>query len=73
MIAPDKYVKTSNSILGQAAEVLALRENEMTVSSLWDKVREREAVSYERFVLCLDFLYIVGLLDLREGTLAWRQ
>lgn len=74
MIAPTKYVNTANSILGQAGEVLLHRRDGATVSSLWDDVRERATgISYERFVLCLDFLHVVGLVDIEGGTLRWRR
>ncbi|MFD5570147.1 ABC-three component system middle component 6 [Streptomyces cadmiisoli] len=74
MIAPNKYVDTKNSILGQASSILALRKTSTTVSSLWDEVREKgDNISYERFILCLDFLYIVGIVELDKGILSWRH
>ncbi|MEV7801932.1 ABC-three component system middle component 6 [Microbispora sp. NPDC088329] len=73
MIAPNKYVQTSHSILGQAAEILTLRRSGMSISSLWDEVKAKKHISYERFILSLDFLYAVGLVDLHEGTLLWRH
>ncbi len=73
MITPNKYLQTSHSILGQAAIILTLRKSGMSVSSLWDEVRGQKKITYERFVLALDFLYTVGLVDLREGTLVWRH
>jgi hypothetical protein len=74
MIAPNKYVNTKNSLLGQASSLLAMRKNGTTVSSLWDEIREKENdISYERFILCLDFLYILGVVDLDGGTLSWRR
>ncbi|MET9597427.1 ABC-three component system middle component 6 [Streptomyces sp. NPDC006459] len=73
MIAPSKYVSTSNSLLGQASVILSIRKPDSTVSALWDDVRRSGVdISYERFILCLDFLYTVGMLDLSEGTLSWR-
>lgn len=47
----------------------------MTVSALWDRVRERRAtapaapISYAWFVLALDLLYLIGTVDLRSGVL----
>ncbi|MGW1119780.1 ABC-three component system middle component 6 [Streptomyces tanashiensis] len=74
MIAPTKYVNTKNSILGQASSILKLRKNGTTVSSFWDEVREKEGeISYERFILCLDFLHTVGIVELDGGTLSWRR
>lgn len=73
MIAPSKYVQTTHSILGQAAEILVHRESDMSVSALWEKVRSVDSISYERFVLCLDFLFTLGLVELRDGILEWRR
>ncbi|MDX3087692.1 MULTISPECIES: ABC-three component system middle component 6 [Streptomyces] len=74
MIAPSKYVTTDKAILGQATIVLKSRQSGATVSELWDKVRKGDPdLSYERFILCLDFLYIVGLVDIEGGTLEWRN
>ncbi|MFE0037660.1 ABC-three component system middle component 6 [Streptomyces sp. NPDC059015] len=74
MIAPNKYINTKNSILGQSSVILALRKSSTTVSSLWDEVRAKEEdISYERFILCLDFLYTVGIVSLDRGTLSWRH
>ncbi|MGW7312638.1 ABC-three component system middle component 6 [Streptomyces sp. NPDC054865] len=74
MIAPNKYVNTRNSILGQASSILALRNSGATVSSLWNEVRDKgDDISYERFILCLDFLYAVGIVELDGGTLSWRR
>ena len=47
----------------------------MTVSALWDRVRERRAtapaapISYAWFVLALDLVYLIGTVDLRSGVL----
>jgi hypothetical protein len=73
MIAPNKYVQTAHTILGQAAEILTLRKGETSVSSLWDEVRSKGGLPYERFILSLDFLYSMGLVDLRDGLLTWRR
>ncbi|MFH8696722.1 ABC-three component system middle component 6 [Streptomyces chartreusis] len=74
MIAPSKYVNTKNSLLGQSTALLAVRQDGTTVSELWDKVREAGTdISYERFILCLDFLYAVGLVEIQGGTLSWHR
>ena len=73
MILPTKYVQERASLLGQAAHLLSMRRQEMTVSELWTEAREAEdfSMSYDTFVLALDFLYIVGAVKLRDGVLLW--
>lgn len=71
MILPDKYVTTPYSLLGQSALLLKFRRNGMTVSDLWTAVQG--SVSYERFVLALDFLFLIGAVDLDRGTLRWSR
>ncbi|WP_425583242.1 ABC-three component system middle component 6 [Streptosporangium oxazolinicum] len=71
MILPNKYIQTSHSLLGQASEILVLRRQGLSVSSLWDEVRNATSISYEQFILALDLLYAINLLDINEGTLRW--
>jgi hypothetical protein len=71
MILPDKYVDTAHSLLGQAALLLKLRRPDMTVSDLWGIAQSN--LSYERFILALDFLFAIGIVELRRGTLWWSR
>jgi hypothetical protein len=74
MLLPDKYVREGSSLLGQAARLVELRRSDMTVSDLWSKLRDTEsAVSYDSFVLSLDLLYLLGVLELQDGLLHWRS
>ena len=74
MIAPNKYVSTQNSLLGQASVVLARRREGATVSAVWEDIRESGLdLSYERFILCLDFLFSVGIVDIEGGVLLWQN
>jgi len=69
MILPDKYVTTPYSLLGQSALLLKVRQDGMTVSDLWTAVQG--SISYERFLLALDFLFVVGAVDVDRGMLRW--
>lgn len=71
MILPDKYVSTPYSLLGQSALLLKFRRPGMTVSDLWAAVQD--VLSYERFLLALDFLFIIGVVDLDRGILRWSR
>lgn len=72
MILPTKHINVLDSILGIGALLLAELERPRTVSSLWDRVRnDPHIVTFERFMLGLDLLFILGAIDLREDKL-WR-
>lgn len=70
MILPTKHVRLSNSLLGVSAEVLKRINQGTTITSLWNDVRSLPQVrTFERFTLCLDFLYSLGVVDFEEGLL----
>ena len=75
MILPTEHVRPDRSLLGVGAKVLAMLVRPMTISALWDGIRshrsggEPDAVlEYRWFVLALDLLYILGVVDL-DGDL----
>lgn len=70
MILPDKNILLSGSLLGMGANLLNRLQAPQTVSSLWEKVRSQgEINSYEKYILTLDLLYILSLIELQEGLL----
>ncbi len=70
MILPTKHVTEENSLLGVGALILAHLKRPTTVSSLWEEMRSLPQVStYERFTLGLDLLYMIKVVELREGKL----
>lgn len=74
MLLPNKYVRERSSLLGQAATLLSKRRPGMTVSDLWYTLKESEdEISYDTFILSLDLLYILGVVDLVDGLLQWRS
>lgn len=75
MILPTKHIRPDRALIGVGAEVLDLLEQPMTISRLWDELRGRRSVqapkaplSYAWFVLSLDLLFIMGLIDFDKGT-----
>jgi hypothetical protein len=73
MLLPDKYVREGSSLLGQASRLLNLRRPSMTVSDLWYETRGAgQEISYDTFILSLDLLYLMGVVDLSDGLLNWR-
>lgn len=75
MILPDKNILLKNSMLGIGSTLLSNLHTPQSVSSLWDKVRskERETISFEKFVLALDFLFTVQVVEFERGLLHKRQ
>jgi len=70
MILPTKHISEGQALIGVGAVVLRHVERQQTVTSLWDKVRDEPSVgTFERFVLSLDFLYIIGVIDLTKGMI----
>jgi hypothetical protein len=70
MILPTKHMKLSGSLLNVGAVLLKYLDNEQTITLLWDKTRSLpEIKSFEKFTLGLDFLFMVGAVDFRDGLL----
>lgn len=73
MILPTKHIRLDRSLLGLGADLLRLLNEERTVSSLWDAVTKRRQqvgapnVSFDWFVLAIDFLYAAGAVELLDG------
>jgi len=74
MILPDKMLKLRFSLLGAATLVLTELERPQTVSFLWEKVKHHAEVgAFGKFVLLLDFLYALGLVEYDTGLLRRRS
>ncbi len=70
MILPTKHISTRNSLLGVGAIILEHLYHPRTVSSLWNAVSTMpEVATFERFVLTLDLLYMIGAIEINEGLL----
>ena len=70
MILPTKHISIARSLLNVGAMLLQQLNRPKTVAGLWDEVRELEDVgTFQRFVLALDFLYILGAIELKDGLL----
>ena len=73
MILPTKHVSFSHSLLGVGAVLLKELSYPLTITALWDKVRACKGVgSYQRFILALDMLYLLGAIELQSGLLKRR-
>ena len=76
MILPTKHVSADRALIGVGAEVLRILKRPMTMSKLWDEIRDRRKVNvpqapidYQWFVLSLDFLFLIGAVDFDNGLL----
>ena len=66
MILPTKHIRPERALLTIGAEVLGCLREPMTVSRVWDELRNRRgetsepsAITYDWFILALDLLFIV--------------
>ena len=70
MILPSKHIKLSNSLINIGALLLNRLDGRYTVTLLWDKTRNLpEIKNYERFTLGLDLLFMLGLIEYRDGLI----
>jgi hypothetical protein len=74
MILPTKHISTRNSLLGVGATIIEYLNHPRTVTSLWsDLSKLPEVATFERFILVLDLLYLIGAIELEEGLLYKRH
>lgn len=73
MILPTKHIKLSNSLLTLGALLLRNITGKQTVTLLWDKTKTLPEVrTFEKFTLGLDLLFMLGLVEFRDGII-WRN
>jgi len=70
MILPNKYINEKNSLIGVGALLIQHITSGIKIYALWDMIKNEEHVgTYERFILSLDFLYLIGLVDFKENCI----
>jgi hypothetical protein len=70
MILPNKHLNLSQSLFGVGAMLLRHLDAERTVTSLWASTHSMpEIVTFERFTLGLDFLFMIEAIEFRNGLL----
>lgn len=68
MILPTKHISERQSVLGAGATVLRHLDTPQTVTGLWERVRHHNETSvYSRYILTLDFLFAIGVINLEDG------
>ena len=75
MILPTKHVRADRALIGVGAELVDILREPMTVSRLWNELRDRRTVAipnapidYNWFVLALDLLFMIGAIQAKRGV-----
>lgn len=70
MILPTKHISPEYSLVGAGGAVLKNLKKPCTVSFLWEQTKSNPVIdNFERFILTLDMLQIIGLVTFSEGLL----
>lgn len=79
MILPSKHLSQDRALLTLGAAVLRQLSDAATVSALWERVSHPSPsqetlppLRYDAFVLALDLLFLMGVIELREGLIVRR-
>ncbi|MGO9165846.1 MAG: ABC-three component system middle component 6 [Candidatus Sulfotelmatobacter sp.] len=79
MILPSKHVSQDRALLSVGARILLRLSRPKTVSALWEDMLPLAAgkgdvplLHYDGFVLALDLLFLMGIIDLQSGLLRRR-
>jgi hypothetical protein len=74
MILPTKGIAPDRALVTLGAQVLQSLSEPKTVSRVWDELRNinetRVQLTFDWFVLALDFLFLIGAVSLVRGRLA---
>lgn len=78
MILPTKHLSQDRALLTVGARLLALLSMPKTVSALWEELSrpastvddKKRALRYDAYVLTLDLLCLLGVIELRDGLLS---
>ncbi|MDW0111588.1 hypothetical protein QT711_00230 [Sporosarcina saromensis] len=75
VLLPNKYIHEERTIVMVGGKLIHLLRNPVTVTQLWDSYRKQQEIQnlpqvpFDLFILTLDFLYIIGVIDFRKGKL----
>lgn len=70
MIMPTKYVNLSNSLLGIGSMILVSLDKPCSINNLWINFNlDKRCITFEKFVYALDFLFVLGLVKIRDNTI----
>ncbi|MBE8233200.1 MAG: hypothetical protein HAW67_05635 [Endozoicomonadaceae bacterium] len=70
MILPTKHIAAHEALIGAGAIILEQSSKPIFLSQLWEAVKATHGVqTYERFVLALDMLYIIGTIEIKDNMI----
>ncbi len=70
MILPNKYLREDEALIGFGTVMLKHLTTERPLSDLWEDVKGYESFgNFERFILVLDMLYILGLIEFKNNKI----
>lgn len=74
MIMPDKNIVVANSFLGIGASILDEIKTPCGVGILWQLVKDKNqyAKAWGKFILALDVLYVLNLIEFKDGKIRMR-
>lgn len=74
MILPTKHIRPDRALLAIGADLLRCLREPMTVSRLWDEIRQSRSdravsapINYDWFVLALDLLFLMKAVQFERG------
>ena len=76
MILPSKNIPTDRALLSVSAWLYDELSLPKSISRLWDDLRKKwsqRPLAYQWFLLALDLLYTIDLIELRSDGLLWRR
>ena len=70
MILPNKYLMENDALIGVGSVLLGKLSTPKTLSNFWEEVKDISNVgNFERFVLGLDLLFILGLIEIKNNKI----
>ncbi|MEG1254836.1 ABC-three component system middle component 6 [Clostridium sp.] len=70
MILPKKHIKLSESLFALGAIILSELKKQGSVDSIWESVSSKSdfniRITFDNFILTLDYLYSIGAIDINE-------
>ena len=76
MILPTKHLSVDRALIGVGGQILQILIRPMTFTGLWESFRVLQnqsqnpaPVTYDWFVLAVDFLFLIGAIQLSMGII----
>jgi len=74
MILPTKHSGFNRSLLFVGAKIIDILTEPKTVSRIWDDLKkdnnsDLNYLTYEWFILSIDLLYLLSLIEFRQGLI----